>query len=53
MISTIFPASLMTNDFVIAAVAIRLEADALVSADTRFTVVKELNVYAPSGLKTT
>ena len=42
---------LMTNDSVIAAVAIRLEADALVSADTRFKVVKDLNVYAPSDLK--
>ncbi|NGZ10804.1 MAG: PIN domain-containing protein [Nitrospira sp. LK70] len=42
---------LMTNDSVIAAVAIRLEADALVSADTRFKVVKNLNVYAPSDLK--
>ena len=42
---------LMTNDSVIAAVAIRLEADALVSADTRFKVVKDLIVYAPSDLK--
>ena len=42
---------LMTNDSVIAAMAIRLEADALVSADARFKVVKELNVYAPSDLK--
>jgi predicted nucleic acid-binding protein len=42
---------LMTNDSVIAAVAIRLDADALVSADARFKVVKELNVYAPSDLK--
>lgn len=42
---------LMTNDSVIAAMAIRLEADALVSADTRFKVVKDLNVYAPSDLK--
>lgn len=42
---------LMTNDSIIAAVAIRLEADALVSADTRFKVVKDLNVYAPSDLK--
>jgi predicted nucleic acid-binding protein len=44
---------LMTNDPVIAAIVIGLEADALVSADTGFTVVKELNVYAPSDLKTT
>ena len=42
---------LMTNDSVIAAMAIRLEADALVSADTRFKVVEDLNVYAPSDLK--
>lgn len=42
---------LMTNDSVIAAIAIRLEADALVSADTRFKVVKDLKVYAPSDLK--
>lgn len=42
---------LMTNDSVIAAVAIRLEADALVSADTRFKAVKDLHVYAPSDLK--
>jgi len=42
---------LMTNDSIIAAMAIRLEADALVSADVRFKVVKELDVYAPSDLK--
>ena len=42
---------LMTNDSVIAAVGIRLEADALVSADTRFKVVKDRNVYAPSDVK--
>ena len=42
---------LMTNDSVIAAIAIRLEADAVVSADTRFKVVKDLKVYAPADLK--
>lgn len=42
---------LMTNDSVIAAMAIRLEADALVSADMRFKVVKDLNVYAPSDMR--
>ena len=42
---------LMTHDSVIAAIAVRLEADALVSADTRFKVVKGLNIYAPSDLK--
>ena len=42
---------LLTNDSVIAAMALRLEADALVSADTRFKVVKELTIYAPSDLK--
>ena len=42
---------LMTNDSVVAAMAIRLEADALVSADARFKVVTDLKVYAPSDLK--
>ena len=42
---------LLTNDSVIAAMALRLEADALVSADTRFKVVKDLTIYAPSDLK--
>jgi predicted nucleic acid-binding protein len=41
---------LLTNDSLIAAVAIRIEADALVSADARFRVVKGLKVYAPSDL---
>lgn len=42
---------LLTNDSLIAAMAIRIEADALVSADARFRVVKELKHYAPSDLK--
>jgi predicted nucleic acid-binding protein len=41
---------LLTNDSVIAAMALRLDADALVSADTRFKVVKDLTIYAPSDL---
>jgi predicted nucleic acid-binding protein len=42
---------LLTNDSLIAAIALRLEADALVSADTRFQAIKELRTYAPSDLK--
>jgi predicted nucleic acid-binding protein len=42
---------LLTNDSLIAAMAIRLEADALVSADSRFRAIKEIKVYAPSDLK--
>jgi predicted nucleic acid-binding protein len=42
---------LLTNDSLIAAIALRLEADALVSADTRFRAIKELRTYAPSDLK--
>ena len=42
---------LLTNDSVIAAIALRLEADALVSADMRFKAVKDLTLYAPSDLK--
>lgn len=42
---------LLTNDSLIAAIAIRLEADALVSADSRFRAVKELKLYIPSDLK--
>lgn len=41
---------LLTNDSVILAIAIRLGADALVSADTRFQGIKEISVYAPSDL---
>ncbi len=42
---------LLTNDSLIAAIVLRLEADALVSADTRFQAIKELRTYAPSDLK--
>lgn len=42
---------LLTNDSLISAIALRLEADALVSADTRFQAIKELRIYAPSDLK--
>lgn len=41
---------LLTNDSVILAVAVRLEADALVSADACFRSVQEVNVYSPSDL---
>jgi predicted nucleic acid-binding protein len=41
---------LLTNDSVIAAMALRLDADALVSTDTRFKVVKDLTIYTPSDL---
>jgi predicted nucleic acid-binding protein len=43
---------LLTNDSLIAAIALRLEADALVSADARFKVIEGLRVYAPSDLGT-
>jgi predicted nucleic acid-binding protein len=42
---------LLTNDALIAAIAARLKADALASADTRFQAVKELRIYAPSDVK--
>jgi predicted nucleic acid-binding protein len=42
---------LLTNDSVILAIAMRLDADALVSADTRFQVSKDIRVYAPSDLR--
>lgn len=41
---------LLTNDSLIAAIAIRIRADAVVSADARFRAIKELKVYAPSDL---
>jgi predicted nucleic acid-binding protein len=41
----------LTNDSVILAIALRLDADALVSADTRFQVTKDVRVYAPSDLR--
>jgi predicted nucleic acid-binding protein len=40
----------LTNDSVILAIALRLDADALVSADTRFQAIDEIRVYAPSDL---
>jgi predicted nucleic acid-binding protein len=42
---------LLTNDSVILAVAMRLDADALVSADARFQVTKDIGVYAPSDIR--
>lgn len=41
---------LLTNDSVILAIAFRLDADALVSADERFRAVKEIKVYSPSDI---
>jgi predicted nucleic acid-binding protein len=41
----------LTNDSVILAIAMRLDADALVSADTRFQVTKDIRVYAPSDIR--
>ncbi len=41
---------LLTNDSVILAIALRLDADALVSADERFRAVKEIKVYSPSDI---
>ena len=42
---------LLTNDSVIVAIALRLEADVLVSAYKQFQVIKEVPVYAPSDVK--
>jgi predicted nucleic acid-binding protein len=42
---------LLTNDSLISAIALRLGADALVSADIRFQAIKGLRIYAPSDLK--
>ena len=42
---------LLTNDAVVLAVAIRLEADYLVSSDKRFRPVEEIDVLAPSDLR--
>lgn len=42
---------LLTNDSVIVAMALRLEADVLVSADKQFQFIKEVPVYAPSDVK--
>ncbi len=42
---------LLTNESLIAAMATRLGADALASADARFQAIKELRTYTPSDLK--
>ena len=42
---------LLTNDSVVLAVAIRLEADYLVSSDKGFQPVEEIDVLAPSDLR--
>ncbi|MGE5305383.1 MAG: type II toxin-antitoxin system VapC family toxin [Alphaproteobacteria bacterium] len=42
---------LLTNDSLIAAIALRIEADLLVSADARFQAIKEIRTYAPSDVK--
>ena len=42
---------LLTNDSLIAAIALRMEADVLASADTRFQAIKELRTCAPSDVK--
>ena len=42
---------LLANDAVVLAVAIRLEADCLVSSDKRFLSVEEVDVLAPSDLR--
>ena len=42
---------LLTNDSLIAVIALRIEADVLVSADTRFQAIKELQTYAPSDVQ--
>ena len=42
---------LLTNDSVVLAVAIRLEADYLISSDKRFRPVEEIDVLAPSDLR--
>jgi predicted nucleic acid-binding protein len=41
---------LLTNDSLIAAIALRIDADVLVSADTRFQAIKELRTYVPSDV---
>lgn len=42
---------LLTNDSVILAMAIRLEADCLASNDKSFQIVEEIAVFAPSDLR--
>ena len=41
---------LLTNDSLIVAMALRLHADGLVSADECFATVAEIRVYGPSDL---
>lgn len=41
---------LMTNDSIILAVALRIQADALVSADKRFHPIKDIPVFSPSDI---
>ncbi len=41
---------LLTNDSLIAAMALRVNADGLVSADERFAQISEIRVYTPSDL---
>jgi predicted nucleic acid-binding protein len=42
---------LLTNHSIIMAIALRLEADVLVSADKQFQAIKEVQIYAPSDVK--
>ena len=42
---------LLTNDSLIAAITLRIEADVLASGDARFHSIKELAIYAPSDLR--
>lgn len=42
---------LLTNDAVVLAVAIRLEADCLVSSDKGFQSIRELAVFSPDDLR--
>lgn len=42
---------LLTNDSLIAAIALRIGANVLASADARFQALKQLRTYAPSDLK--
>ncbi|HWP60202.1 MAG TPA: type II toxin-antitoxin system VapC family toxin [Candidatus Acidoferrales bacterium] len=41
---------LLTNDSLIAAITLRVGADALASADGRFQAIKEIKLYSPSDL---
>ena len=42
---------LLTNDSVLLAMAIRLEADCLASSDRSFQIIEEITVFAPSDLR--